>query len=957
MQKTIFTFKFWTSFLIACFIPFQIHANNVKMVRVGYPLFEAYQELSPDGSRSGYGYEYIEHISDYTGWHYQYISCTWNQCIQMLKKGEIDILSYVNFDEERTQIFDFPIRAVGECYGTLSIKTDNHKYYLDDVKNFNTLRVGMNEGNIFNKYFEEYCKYHNIQVSSITMYPDKMDAKKALQEGEVDAIVTSSMTGASHEKPIAKFGLGPYYIAVAKGKPELLEELNYAMLSIYFNDPGFQVRLYNTYYNSREQQAISLTRAESDFLKSKKKLRAVTTPNASPISYFENGIFKGIIADIMEKFSEDLDIEIEYIPTKNYDESLRMVQENKADFICNFYHNYGVANNNGIKMSIPYMNFMYVAITKRNQVTPKKPSIAITKGDYYIKKALTAKYSQDQIFSYDTFDECLMAIKSGTHDITYLKSSIGEKKLREIDYRNLQAQLTPEFNQEIAIGVNQNLAPLLPSILNKEIQYIGSKYITQVITEKTLFQKQEYSFLFWIYDNSLQTLLIVLVVLGGIILILIRLNSQRKGYSAHFYKLAYCDDLTHIRNGNWLQEEGQRRILKKQLRYSIISVDISKFNILNDYYSREIGDKVLQFVASVLLRHQNEKEIIARIEADHFLMLLASQDAQYIRRELNLISNETSNFTNDDISIRIKLNYGICPIQEDDYSITKAIDYAEMARRMGKSESRIITFFDANIKDILLQERKIEDHMEKSLTNNEFIVYYQPQYDMGTEKVIGAEGLIRWIHPTLGFMNPGEFIPLFEKNGFVIEIDFFVLEETCKMLRRRLNANQFTVPISVNQSRIHLNDIHYQDRLESIISKYDIPKNLLKLEITETSLITDSNLQDVIRQLKAHGFIVSMDDFGSGYSSLTLLNSVQFDVLKIDKALLGDIAHSERTRNMLKHLMGMAKDLNTQVICEGVETKAEADFIQSIGCQYAQGFLYAKPMALKDFEAILNSQV
>ena len=169
MQKTIFTFQYWTLFLIACFIPFQIHASEVRHIRVGYVLFESYQELAPDGSRSGYGYEYLEHIADYTGWQYEYITCTWNQCLQMLEKGEIDLLTYVNKNENRSHLFNFPTRPMGECYGTLSIKKNNNDYHLNEIEKFHNLRIGMNEGNIFNEYFAEYCKKHHIVIASTTM--------------------------------------------------------------------------------------------------------------------------------------------------------------------------------------------------------------------------------------------------------------------------------------------------------------------------------------------------------------------------------------------------------------------------------------------------------------------------------------------------------------------------------------------------------------------------------------------------------------------------------------------------------------------------------------------------------------------------------------------------------------------------------------------------------------------
>ena len=242
----------------------------------------------------------------------------------------------------------------------------------------------------------------------------------------------------------------------------------------------------------------------------------------------------------------------------------------------------------------------------------------------------------------------------------------------------------------------------------------------------------------------------------------------------------------------------------------------------------------------------------------------------------------------------------------------------------------------------------------KALENNEFTVYLQPKVDINSEIPVGCEALVRWISPEKGFIAPGDFIPLFEKNGFVTEVDFFVLEQVCRMLRRRMDEGLPVFPVNVNQSRLHVNDRMYLSMLQDMLNKYNIPMNMVVFEITESAFIEDSKtMVGLINKMKALGFSFSMDDFGSGYSSFNLLKDMAVDELKIDKEFLESTDDSKRSRYIIEKIVQMAHGLDIRVVCEGVERKEQVEFLREIECDIIQGYYYSKPMPMADYEKYL----
>jgi EAL domain-containing protein (putative c-di-GMP-specific phosphodiesterase class I) len=257
----------------------------------------------------------------------------------------------------------------------------------------------------------------------------------------------------------------------------------------------------------------------------------------------------------------------------------------------------------------------------------------------------------------------------------------------------------------------------------------------------------------------------------------------------------------------------------------------------------------------------------------------------------------------------------------------------------------------------LQREIEITNSMDQALKNGEFIVYLQPKIELSGNTLVGAEALVRWKKSDNSLMPPNDFIPLFEKNGFVVYLDFYVYEEVCKKLRSWLDNGLSVVPISLNVSRIHLHDDDFVGELEKLVDRYEIPHHLLELELTESIFLNNTEeALNVMRKLQNIGFVVSIDDFGAGYSSLNLLKDMATDVIKLDKEFFGQGEMQKEEQIIVSSIISMAKQLNMKVLSEGVETKKQSDFLKSVCCDMAQGFLFAKPMPVLDFEKIMASK-
>lgn len=392
-------------------------------------------------------------------------------------------------------------------------------------------------------------------------------------------------------------------------------------------------------------------------------------------------------------------------------------------------------------------------------------------------------------------------------------------------------------------------------------------------------------------------------------------------------------------------------------KYALVHFDINKFTVINTSVGYKIGDEILQQIGKVLRKNLKE-EIIGKAEGDNFFVLLEREDKdELIKRACDLSCQIEKLKIWDKTKINPVVKTGIYFIDNADLDIRTAIDRAYFAKSTLKNSYKSdYAIYEDIIGYSLIEVRKIEDDMHRALIEKEFKVYLQPKVDLKTGEISGAEALVRWDHPELGLLNPSKFIPIFEKNGFIINLDKYVFEEVCYNMRRWINLGYDVVPVSVNVSRIHFLNSNFVSDYNSIKEKYGITENLVEIEITESVVFSNENESEVftvMRKFRDDGFEISMDDFGSGYSCLGLLKEMPIDTLKLDKMFLNNIEEYS-SQIIVSNIVNMAKSLNLNVVSEGVETDNQLDFLRDIGCDMAQGFVFAKPEPIEAYEKLIN---
>ncbi len=384
--------------------------------------------------------------------------------------------------------------------------------------------------------------------------------------------------------------------------------------------------------------------------------------------------------------------------------------------------------------------------------------------------------------------------------------------------------------------------------------------------------------------------------------------------------------------------------------YSLIYFDIERFKVVNDFFSEQKGDELLVYIADIVRSFSGDVNYFgARLNADCYCVCMPHDKVN----ELRFANFAMSLLDNFPVSLKIKINFGVFVINDINIPVSIMCDRAKLALKsiVGKYDTFIGYYNDAMHK-ALMEEQEIASEMNTALRNKEFVIYIQPKFDLNTFGVIGAETLVRWKHPEKGLIPPIKFIPIFEKNGFITELDMYIFEEVCKTLRGLIDKNVPIVPVSVNLSRA---DIYKPDLCEFIVdvmARNNLDHHLIEFEITETSYTQDSEqLINIVNRLRELGFAISMDDFGTGYSSLNMLSEVPVDVLKIDMRFLKNFNDADvKSKNIIHFIVYMAKWLNLPVIAEGVETLEQVEYLRSVGCYNGQGYFFAKPFPIEEYE-------
>lgn len=425
-------------------------------------------------------------------------------------------------------------------------------------------------------------------------------------------------------------------------------------------------------------------------------------------------------------------------------------------------------------------------------------------------------------------------------------------------------------------------------------------------------------------------------------------------------KLAFTDQLTQGPNRSKFDLDAGGAILKGTPGdYVLVSADIRKFKLINDLFGIEMGDQTLRYVYKVLERHLSADEFMTRVAADNFCLLLRNADKRKIINRLEVMARDINRFNNGlERKYFLSLSFGICPVLDTNLPLTQLLDRANVALKSIKDNEDGRLFACQFYSDLdrlkLMREKDMENRMQDALNSGEFVIYLQPKLSLKDDTIAGAEALVRWQDPERGLVPPDDFVPFFEKNRFIIEVDLYVFERVCILLRKWLDDGLTPMPISVNMSRAHLADTDFLDAYEAIRSAYSVPPGLLEIELTETLVFTNPEvLFQVINQIHRRGYRCSMDDFGSGYSSLNLLKDLQMDTLKLDRAFFtSKNADNPRERDVVTSVIDLAEKLSMSTVAEGVESQKQVDFLKQSSCDMVQGYVFSKPVPIPDFEIL-----
>lgn len=479
------------------------------------------------------------------------------------------------------------------------------------------------------------------------------------------------------------------------------------------------------------------------------------------------------------------------------------------------------------------------------------------------------------------------------------------------------------------------------------INGINDWYVLSIIPSSFIYEKSAPFINLTIFTIVMLTVLFVVLIIYSDIM---RAKSKKE-----IEKLAFVDNVTGYGNLNKFKIDVANHMRKNtDEKYVLVKFDIEKFRYINEKFGYNEGTKVLIEISNIINRSlKGRGYFFTRASNDNYIILMKYTDDNSIIETLERINSQIDDLNNETFSgYKIVANFGIYKIKSYEEKIFSIMNKVNLAQNLAKESNKSkYVFYDENISKKIKEEKELIDRMHLALEKEEFEVYIQPKFSIETMEIVGGEALVRWNHPDKELISPDKFIPLFEKNKFIVDLDIYIFEKVCKLLRQWTDSGKKVIHIAVNLSRVNIENPTFIKNFKFILEKYNIEPSFIELEITESALYDGiHDFPKIIDRLKRIGFGISIDDFGAGYSSFNTIKDVKVDTLKLDREFFKYTVDDDRCRKVIASIISMAKSLDTKVVSEGVETEGQVEFLRSIGCDMAQGYFFDRPLSVYVFE-------
>lgn len=576
-----------------------------------------------------------------------------------------------------------------------------------------------------------------------------------------------------------------------------------------------------------------------------------------------------------------------------------------------------------------------------------------------IKGVLFATYLTEKfhevIFSDSFQGEGYTYIVAGDGDVI---SSYGDGMQKEYDnifiYTGDAAQYDDAIQEKVendmrekisrvGIGVNEDNDKYFYCYKPLEIESADMNWYIFSIEPKSVLDERMHPIMRDI--QFLTVILICILVMANIVFLFYNVRRRQE-----LFRLAYKDSITGGDNFSNFKEKAKKY---ENTEGYVIALDISEFKLVNNVCGNARGDEVLKVIWDVIMANCNDNEQAARVNADRFVIFWIESSKKTVTYRIEKLINEIEGISEQLSVPRLYPVIGIRAVEKLD-DADKRYGEALRAKALVKNRrDRHYAFYDEIDYDTIVENKNMENGFEKALADKKFEVWYQPKFNSHTGKIVGSEALIRWRADDGSLISPGRFIPLFEKNGNIIRLDEYVFREVCRQQKEWQKEGIQILPVSVNISRFSLYYSNVVEKYERIINYYDVDHKYVQIEITESAIIENTVIVELIQKFHDAGFDILLDDFGSGYSSLASLNQMPFDTIKLDKSLV-DYVGNENGEKLLKFIVQLVQSLGMKITAEGVEYKEQLDFLENLNCDDIQGFYFSKPLMLADFSAKLT---
>lgn len=627
----------------------------------------------------------------------------------------------------------------------------------------------------------------------------------------------------------------------------------------------------------------------------------------------------------------------------------------------------------GFEKDLSFREFYQVGLKGESFITESLPE---TIGDYTedminilsvpvydnkgeIKGVLFATYLTEKfhevIFSDSFQGEGYTYIVAGDGDVI---SSYGDGMQKEYDnifiYTGDAAQYDDAIQEKVendmrekisrvGIGVNEDNDKYFYCYKPLEIESADMNWYIFSIEPKSVLDERMHPIMRDI--QFLTVILICILVMANIIFLYYNVRRRQE-----LFRLAYKDSITGGDNFSNFKEKAKKY---ENTEGYVIALDISEFKLVNNVCGNARGDEVLKVIWDVIMANCNDNEQAARVNADRFVIFWIESSKKTVTYRIEKLINEIEGISEQLSVPRLYPVIGIRAVEKLD-DADKRYGEALRAKALVKNRrDRHYAFYDEIDYDTIVENKKLENGFEKALADKKFEVWYQPKFNSHTGKIVGSEALIRWRADDGSLISPGRFIPLFEKNGNIIRLDEYVFREVCRQQKEWQKEGIQILPVSVNISRFSLYYSNVVEKYERIINYYDVDHKYVQIEITESAIIENTVIVELIQKFHDAGFDILLDDFESGYSSLASLNQMPFDTIKLDKSLV-DYVGNENGEKLLKFIVQLVQSLGMKITAEGVEYKEQLDFLENLNCDDIQGFYFSKPLMLADFSAKLT---